>query len=179
VNLEPEAAPEADETGPLFNFFHKISTVGVVAGGVALVAITAIVTYDVVMRFLGHPTIWAAEVSGYLLIAVAVLGAADTLRRNEHFGMTLLIDTFSPERRRWVSLVTWSLVFLLVAGLVWGIVQLIGNSLRFGLRSYTILQAPLALPQIVLLLGFVALTVAVAARLIALVRRIRASSRTE
>jgi hypothetical protein len=44
MNLEPEAAPEADETGPLFQFFNRISTAGVIAGGVALVAITVIVT---------------------------------------------------------------------------------------------------------------------------------------
>lgn len=179
MNLEPEPAPEAEETGRLFKLFGQISTIGVVAGGVGLVAITVIVTYDVVMRFMGHPTIWAAEISGYLLIAVAVLGAADTLRRNEHFSMTLLVDTFRPERRRWLSLVTWSLVFLLVAGLVWGVGALIANSLRFGLKSYTILQAPLAVPQIVLLLGFAVLTVAVAARIIALVRRLRTPSRPE
>lgn len=179
MNLEPEPAPEAVERGAVFRLLAAFSAAGVMAGGAALVAITLIVTYDVIARFLGHPTIWANEIAGYLLIAVAVLGAADTLRRNEHFAMTLLVDTFGAVLRRRVALVVWCLVLLLVGGLVFGLVALVGNSLRFGLRSYTILQAPLALPQIALLLGFALLALALAGRVVALVRRLRAPPRAE
>jgi TRAP-type C4-dicarboxylate transport system permease small subunit len=173
MNLEPEQAPEAEEKGPVFRLLGGISFAGAVAGGVALVAITVIVTYDVFARFLGHPTDWATEVAGYLVIAVAVLGAAETLRHNEHFAMTLVIDALRPRTRRWMSLIAWSLVLLLVAGLSWGLLELMDNSLQYGLRSYTILQAPLILPQTVLFAGFALLVLALIARIVAIVRQMR------
>jgi TRAP-type C4-dicarboxylate transport system permease small subunit len=179
MNGEPDAAPETSENSRPFALLARLSLAGALAGGAALIATTLIITYDVIVRFMGSPTIWATEISGYLLIAIAVLGAAETLRRNEHFAMTLLADSLKERARRRLALVVWSLVFLLVAGLVSGIVDLIANSLRYNLRSYTIVQAPLALPQIVLLLGFLALTLALAGRVIALVRRLRRSERPE
>jgi TRAP-type C4-dicarboxylate transport system permease small subunit len=173
MNAEPDAAPENGESSRSFKLLEKLSFAGVLAGGAALVMITLIVTYDVIVRFMGSPTIWATEISGYLLMAVAVLGAAEALRRNEHFAMTLLVDALGTRTRQRVALIVWILVFLLVAGVVSGMVDLIVNSLRYNLRSYTIVQAPLALPQTVLLLGFLALALALVGRVVALVRRLR------
>ncbi len=58
-----------------------------------------------------------------------------------------------------------------------GLLALVDNSLKYGLRSSTIVGAPLAVPQLVLLLGFVALLLALVARIVALVRRIRQERR--
>src|SRR5436190_22241164 len=119
MNLEPEQAPEAKEKGLIFRILGGVSIAGAVAGGIALIVITAIVTYDVFARFLGHPTDWATEVAGYMVIGVAVLGAGETLRHNEHFAMHLMIDVLRPRVRRRVGLVVWCLVTALVTGLCW------------------------------------------------------------
>ena len=174
MNLEPEAAPETAERGPFFRAVAAISRLGAALGGIALIAITVIVTYDVFARVLGHPTDWATEIAGYTVIAVAVLGAAETLRHNEHFAMHLVVDLLQPRTRRRVGLVVWTIVLALVAGLCWGLLGLVENSLQFGLRSSTIVRAPLAVPQLVLLAGFVALLLALVARVVALARRLRA-----
>jgi TRAP-type C4-dicarboxylate transport system permease small subunit len=176
VNIEPEEAPEVRERGLFFDLVRNVSRWGAYVGGLTLIAITAIVTYDVLARFLGHPTDWATEVAGYMVIGVAVLGAAETLRHNEHFAMHLVVDALQPRTRRWVQLATWCLVTALVAGLSWGLVALVENSLQYGLRSSTIVGTPLAIPQLVLLLGFIALLLALAARIVALVHRIRRRS---
>lgn len=173
MSLEAEAAPEVAERGPFFRFVAAISRAGAWLGGATLIAITLIVTYDVFARFLGHPTDWATEVAGYMVIAVAVLGAAETLRHNEHFAMHLVIDLLRPRTRRRVALLIWCLVTALVAGLCWGLLALVDNSLQYGLRSSTIVGAPLAVPQLVLLAGFVALLLALVARVAALVHRMR------
>jgi len=177
VNIEAEEAPEVGEQGFFFKLVGGISRWSAYVGGVALITITAIVTYDVFARFLGHPTDWATEVAGYMVIGVALLGAAETLRYSEHFAMHLLVDMLKPRTRRRVGLAVWSLVTLLVAGLCWGLVALVENSLQYGLRSSTIVGAPLAIPQLVLLLGFLVLLLALVARIIALVRRIRQEPR--
>lgn len=177
MNIEAEEAPEVGEQGFFFKLVGVISRWGAYIGGVTLIAITAIVTYDVFARFLGHPTDWATEVAGYLVIGVALLGAAETLRHSEHFAMRLVVDMLPPRTRRRLGLAVWSLVSLLVAGLCWGLLALVENSLQYGLRSSTIVGAPLAVPQLVLLAGFVMLLLALVARLVALVRRIRQDPR--
>jgi TRAP-type C4-dicarboxylate transport system permease small subunit len=177
VNIETEEAPELCEQGLFFKVVEGISRWGAYVGGVTLIAITAIVTYDVFARFLGHPTDWATEIAGYMVIGVALLGAGETLRHSEHFAMRLLVDMLQPRTRRRLGLAVWSLVTLLVAGLCWGLLALVDNSLQYGLRSSTIVGAPLAVPQLVLLLGFVVLLLALVARLVALVRRIRQEPR--
>ncbi|MGD9878887.1 MAG: TRAP transporter small permease [Reyranella sp.] len=173
MNLEPEEAPEVHEQGIFFRLVGTVSRWGAYLGGVTLIAITAIVTYDVFARFLGHPTDWATEVAGYMVIGVAVLGAAETLRHNEHFAMHLVVDLMPPRTRRRVGLAVWCLVTCLIAGLCWGLLALVDNSLQYGLRSSTIVGAPLAVPQLVLLSGFVALLLALLARVVALAHRIR------
>jgi TRAP-type C4-dicarboxylate transport system permease small subunit len=177
VSHEAEDAPELAERGLFFGLVGRISRWGAYLGGATLIVITAIVTYDVFARFLGHPTDWATEVAGYMVIGVAVLGAAETLRHNEHFAMHLVVDLLRPAVRRRVGLAVWFLVTVLVAGLCWGLLALVDNSLQYGLRSSTILGAPLAVPQLVLLLGFLVLLLALVARLVALFRRVRRDPR--
>lgn len=173
MSHETEDAPELAERALFFSLVGAISRCGVYLGGLTLIAITAIVTYDVFARFFGHPTDWATEIAGYMVIGVAVLGAAETLRHNEHFAMHLVVELLRPAARRRVGLAVWSLVTALVVGLCWGLLALVENSLQYGLRSSTIVGAPLAVPQLVLLLGFVALLFALVARIVALLRRIR------
>lgn len=173
MNLEPEEAPEVAKRGFFFRLVGAVSRCGAYLGGLTLIAITAIVTYDVFARFFGHPTDWATEVAGYMVIGVAVLGAAETFRHNEHFAMHLVVDLLKPRTRQRIGLLVWCMVTALVAGLCWGLAALVDNSLQYGLRSSTILGAPLAVPQLVLLAGFVALLLALLARIVALIHRIR------
>ena len=64
VSIEAEEAPEVREQGFFFKLVGGISRWGAYLGGMTLIVITAIVTYDVFARFLGHPTDWATEVAG-------------------------------------------------------------------------------------------------------------------
>jgi len=57
-------------------------------------------------------------------------------------------------------------------------IALVANSLRYDLRSYTILQAPLVLPQLVLVLGFAALAAALFGRVVATWRQTSRNDRS-
>lgn len=165
----PDATPEERPHNWFLRVSACLSVVGVIAGGAALVSVAVIVGYDVVARFLGSPTLWATEIAGYLLIAVGTLGAGETMRRNEHFAMTLVVEALPAKVRESLSLVTSLIILGMVGSLLFGLVALLGNSLRFNLKSYTILQFPLAIPQLVLLVGFAILTVALVARVVGIV----------
>ena len=55
------------------------------AGVVALVAMMAIVTFDVVLRyFFNDPTVWAGEVASFLTISVVFLGLGQNIRQDDH-----------------------------------------------------------------------------------------------
>lgn len=69
----------------------------------ALVLLTLGVTgFSVFRRYvLGHPLTWSDELSGFLVVAIVMLGAAEVLRKGEHVS----VDVFSEKatgRKRWV-----------------------------------------------------------------------------
>ena len=66
------------------------------AGVAALVAMMAIVTFDVVLRyFFNDPTVWAGEVASFLTIAVVFLGLAHNLRQGDHIRIDVLTKLLS------------------------------------------------------------------------------------
>ena len=67
------------------------------AGVLALVAMMAIVTYDVVLRyFFNDPTVWAGEVASFLTIAVVFLGLGQNMRQGDHIRIDVITRLLSP-----------------------------------------------------------------------------------
>ncbi|WP_349359582.1 TRAP transporter small permease [Stappia sp.] len=56
--------------------------------------------YEVVMRYLGMPTIWAEELSRLFLVWATFAGAAILIHRRQHIVITLVTDHLSPGLRR-------------------------------------------------------------------------------
>lgn len=136
-------------------------------------AITLIVTFDVVARFLGSPTLWAMEISGYLMLGAAVLAAGETLRRGGHFDVRLFVEMLPPRVQAWLDLFVDLVSTLLVIALTVGAFQLLSQSFRFGFTSPTVLHVPLVYPQAVFLLGIVLLVIAYLARLAERIQALR------
>lgn len=133
-----------------------------------LVVFTLFMTgYSVFQRYvLGTPLTWTDELSGFLVVAIVMLGAAETLRRKEHISVDLLsakaVGTTRKILNIWASLAT-----ALFAGVLalsgWDAVQF---SINIGVYSDGYLEAPLWVPQSFLVLGSVLLFLLAAARLI-------------
>jgi len=62
-----------------------------------LILVTLVVTvYAVIMRYvLNTPLLWADEVTGWALVAIVTLGAAEAYRRNDHIAIDILFDRTS------------------------------------------------------------------------------------
>lgn len=68
-----------------------------------------LIGWAVVMRYVFNAApIWVDEAVGFLLVAIVLLGAAQTLRRGEHIGVDLLVGTLSRTGRRWAA--AWAAV---------------------------------------------------------------------
>lgn len=92
--------------GPALRALGRV--VSALAGlGMALAAAGLLVSFvligwAVVMRYwFNAAPIWVDEVVGFLLVAIVLLAAAQTLRRGEHIGVDLLTDRLSVPARRW------------------------------------------------------------------------------
>jgi len=121
----------------------------------ALVLLTLAITgFSVFRRYvLGRPLTWSDELSGFLVVAIVMLGAAEVLRKGEHVS----VDIFSENatgRKRWF-LEFWSnlSVAIVSAVLFASAVNAVQFSRMIGIYSDGYLEAPLWIPQSFLLVG--------------------------
>lgn len=63
-------------------------------------------------RWLGYPIIWSVDMAQLLFVWVCFLGANQTMRRDQHVGVDLLLVYLSPRVRRWIM----GFHFLLIEG---------------------------------------------------------------
>ena len=138
----------------VLSLIEKISLVlGYISGGFAFLMMV-IIGYDVVMRHVfDDPTIWADEVSCYLLVGVTFLGAAYTLRMDGHVRIETITDRLGQKTRTRLEFVTdvLSLVFLAIfARQAYWLVKDSYASIKI---SATLLRTPLYLPQLLFAIG--------------------------
>lgn len=61
----------------------------------------ALTIYAVFMRYLANrPLPWSDDVTGWMLVALIMLGAAEAYRRNAHIAIDLVTSHFGPRARR-------------------------------------------------------------------------------
>jgi TRAP-type C4-dicarboxylate transport system permease small subunit len=134
-----------------------IGYVAMVAGGISalMVVFTLVLTgYSVFQRYvLGRPLTWTDELSGFLVVAIVMLGAAETLRRGEHISVDLLSSRLTGRRRMLVDLWGYAAVAFMSAVLLISSWDAVMFSWTIGVYSDSYLEAPLWIPQTSLLVG--------------------------
>jgi len=122
---------------------------GLCIGGMGLA-----VVYEIVARSLfNEPTIWAQEVSVYLLVALAFLGLAPAHAADEHIRIDLLTRRLPPRLQQALRAATLLLIAAYAAVAAYGGVEMVRQSLRFGRRSLTLLSVPVWIPQLLIPIG--------------------------
>lgn len=106
-----------------------------------LLAIT--VTYDVVLRSLGVPTLWAAEVSIYLMIAMAFLGAGATQNVGGHFRVTFVRDLCPPKLRTCLDMLALLLATAFAVLFTIGAWKVTSFSWMLNFKTSTLLEVPM------------------------------------
>ncbi len=119
-----------------------------------IVAMACAVTYEVGCRYLlGRPTIWVNETSSYMLVAVAFLGAAWTLRIDGHVRMELLLETGGKAGRLISDLAMFLVAGAVALALTWTGWNMTLANYNFDWRASTLLATPLWIPQLLIPLG--------------------------
>lgn len=128
---------------------------GVVAiGAMALSALPLIVFYDVVARYVfDAPTIWATEISIYLLQLLVFLPMGVLVSEGVHVRSTLLTDRLSSRGRKLLqqfSLIMIVIFAVFVIKLGW---QLTAHAWSQSQASATLLAVPLWIPNSLIPIG--------------------------
>lgn len=119
-----------------------------------------------------------AEISGYLLAAASFLALAATLKSGVHIRVTMGLGAFSDRVRRYAELWVFGSAALFCTYMVWQFGKFAWLSYRFNEVSTGVIRVPLALPQAVMALGMLILTIALIDELVIVWRRGRPTFRS-
>lgn len=135
--------------------------IGVSATGV-LVSL-ALIGWSVAMRYLfNQPPVWVDDAVGFLLVAIVMFGAAETLRRGEHIGVDLFTERLAPGAARMAHIGAMLAVTLVALILVLNGWETAMQSRQFGVVTEGQIEWPvwwlmLLLPAGGLMMGVVSL----------------------
>ena len=81
---------------------------------ILLAAIVALVGIAAVLRAMGSPIIWSIEIAQLLFVWLCMLAADLALQENRHFGLMVLLEKLTPERRRLMEIANLAIMICLV-----------------------------------------------------------------
>lgn len=143
-----------------------IKSGGFIAG--LLIMLTTFMTcYEVISRaFFNSPTIWATELSIYCIIGSCFLGSAYAVRTYSHITVDLFINFVSS---KWKKILAY---FSNSAGLVFSMVFAyysffqVKQSFELGVTSASLLRIPMWIPESLLFIGGILMSLAFILQLI-------------
>ncbi|MGD9804839.1 MAG: TRAP transporter large permease subunit [Hyphomicrobiaceae bacterium] len=164
--------PAALAQQPRSTFLNVADSVSAFLGYVAAIAtflMMAFSAYDITARYLfNEPTSWVVEVSGYLLVAIAFLGAGYAEKQNAHIKVDLVLQAFQGKALRFVQSVAAWLGTIFVFFAAWQTALFNYSDYKNGTRFWVVLETLQWIPELPMTIGFAGLALA----MLATVRRL-------
>jgi len=124
---------------PLEKAIDLLVTITAVIGGVFTGAITLIVGYAALGRYLlNRPIGWSEEISMYLMVWAVYLGAAYTLKEEAHIGVDVLVSKLKPRLKRAFQLFHYLVGLVFFSILLYQGVEMVSLTLKLDSRSLAI-----------------------------------------
>lgn len=95
--------------------FRRIETICAI---LLLTAIVALVAIASVARAVGSPIIWSVEIAQLCFVWLCMLSADLALQNERHFGLSLLSDALTPDKKRLLELLNRTVLILLLGFLL-------------------------------------------------------------
>jgi TRAP-type C4-dicarboxylate transport system permease small subunit len=116
------------------------------------------IAYDAIMRYaFSAPTSWSLEINSFLLVYLAVMGAAEAQRHDAHIRITYFKDKLPTRVRASVDIATALLGAVFCYIMVWRGGIMAWQALEYGERVSSSLGTPMVYPYGLLPVGFAAL----------------------
>ena len=153
----------------LFETVDNISKWGAILAALMVAAIAVLILAEISARSLFNYSLsFAWEYSAYCMAMAIFCGAAYTLRTGGHIRVSLLSSSLSPKLAWGVDLLATILGCGIAAFLAQALVRLAWRSFISGSTSATISATPLVIPQAIIALGALFLTMQLLLRIIRL-----------
>jgi TRAP-type C4-dicarboxylate transport system permease small subunit len=127
--------------------------VGRLAGGLRLLGQAVLlfmmlsICYDVVMRYVFNaPTSWSLEVNSFLMVYLALIPAADVMRRGEQLDIGFIRPRFGMVGQTASRIITDLVGMLFCAVLAWRGAIMAYDAWLYGERMSTSLGTPMVIP---------------------------------
>lgn len=155
IALQPHAEPDAPRP-TIVRGIDLLSDLAGLLSALALVAMTGIVVYEVVSRYVfNEPTTWVTEIGTYLFVAIVFLGLASAQRANAHVQVEILVDRLGPANRVFLETVTLWLGLVFVVFAAWHTSRFTFLEYVHGARDWGLLSTPQWIPQVPMTIGLV------------------------
>jgi TRAP-type C4-dicarboxylate transport system permease small subunit len=143
------------ETKRKTRILEKIVGRGGSLGIIGLAFMVVSISYDVAMRyFFSAPTHWALEVNTFLLVFLCVVPAADVLKAGGQIRITFLTDRLRPKTRAVLDSMRAAAGILFCAVMTWKGAVMSFQAWQHNDRMSTSLGTPMAIPYLLLPIGF-------------------------
>lgn len=101
-------------------FLSRLNTVALYFAGTGLVAMTAIVAWQVFCRYvLNDSPSWTEPGAVILMSWFIFLGAAVGVRENNHMGFDVLLYALPPAAKKWLRMISDIVIFAFGLGMIW------------------------------------------------------------
>lgn len=139
--------------------YHLVTLCGRLSA-VLFTVIAAIITYEVVARYVFHaPTIWAEDISLLCQIWATCLGASWVLQHNALIRIDILIKHLGPKSARLAEVLSLSVIAVFAGFVTVYGAELVRESIVMGSATASMLGLPLWATKTAIPLGFGLLTV--------------------
>jgi C4-dicarboxylate transporter, DctQ subunit len=145
----------------LYKSIDKLISFGGIISGIFIMLATAMTFYEVVSRsFFNKPTIFATELSIYAVIGSCFFGAGYALRTFSHITVDLLTNAVPPKVQNVLSIISNLLGLLFGVLFTWYGIHHVQGTYSLGITSSSLLRVPMYLPELLLPIGGLVLSLA-------------------
>lgn len=117
-----------------------------------------IVVIDILMRSIARRSILITEeMGGYLLVLIAYLGMAETLKQGRHVKVDFLSKKFPESFRKWLHAILSFLAMIALSVVTWRVVIMVYRSYESKATVPGVFLTPVYIPQSLLIIGLIAL----------------------
>lgn len=145
---------EAPASTGLVRAIERLSLLFGMVSGVLILIVLAMTSVGVFMRYgLDRPVRGIDEATGFLVVAIVMFGAAETLRRGEHIQIDLVTNVTRGRTRWLLDLWAYACVLVFSAIFLFTAWRTVAFSWAFGDYSTGYLEMPMWIPQATMLPG--------------------------
>lgn len=145
---------EAPASPGLVRAIERLSQLSGIVSGALIIIVLALTSVGVFMRYvLDQPIRGVDEATGFLVVAIVMFGAAETLRRGEHIQIDLVTNVTRGRTRWLLDLWAYACVLVFSAVFLFTAWRTVAFSWAFGDYSTGYLEMPMWIPQATMLPG--------------------------